>query len=497
MQDIQDRLGVAYAVEGSLRAESGGIVINVSLFETSHGRQIWTRQLSTPAADIGRTTTEIATEIARELNPDSNLSLLNPEISGDAISAKAYEAYLRGLDFLARPPTPETLDAASLFFSSALKMEPEFERASAALCETYLAYYRMARTDEIQTYYDNAVRLCQAAIELNATHWAGHQSLATLYRLSGRFEDALREIRLADTLHPETASVHYEYGKILAELGEPEGAEDKLRRGIALDPGFWGGYADLGDHLYLMGRYEEALTQFQKAAQLSPDNDLMSVSLGATYYMLDRPQDAHASWKRAIRDNPDSESRAFWQSATWLGINSLNMSCPEEAAYWQQQAISVSGSDHRLWGRLAESCQMQQTDYSTPDETARQIYERAIELAEEELAANPNDWESLGLLAVYRARTGAGNDSQRLIDRMLEMQPDNPDALEIALHFAVQQDNERASETLQLRLRGFNYPPSLLERNPYIGGLKQCATEADEKEHLICAQGRIIPALRN
>ena len=140
---------------------------------------------------------------------------------------------------------------------------------------------------------------------------------------------------------------------------------------------------------------------------------------------------------------------------------------------------------------------MQQTDYSVPEGTTVQVYERAIELAEEELNDNPNEWETLGLLALYQARLGRGDSSLPLITRMLQTQPDNPDALETAMQFYLQQGDERTVAELQKRLLALNYPAVLLERSPFIGGRKECSVETNEKERLICAQGRIIPALRN
>jgi TolB-like protein/Flp pilus assembly protein TadD len=497
MQDIRDRLGVSHAIEGSLRPEAGGIVINVSLFETIEGRQIWARQFNTTSERLSEVSTEIASAVTLALYPGIDLKGLNQIASPTAIAADAYEAYLRGLDFLSRPPTPETLDAARLFFSSALELAPDFERASAALCETHLTYYRMARTENVEIHYQNAVNQCEAAIELDATHWAGRQSLATLYRLSGRYEDALREIRLADTLQPDTATIQHEYGKILESLGEAEAAEQRLKRGIELDPGFWGGYADLGDFYYYSGRYREALEQFQEALRLSPDNGLMAVSLGATYYLLGDLELASEAWRSAIKATPDSEARAFWQSATWLGINSLHQGCAAEAAYWQQQAISVSPNDHRLWGRLAESCQMQQADPLAPDASSKQVYQRAIELAEAELIDNPNDWETLSLLALYRARVMSEAPARQLIERSLELQPGNPDAIETALLYATQINDKAWAVQLKDRLLSLNFPPSMLERNPFLAGRQQCPIETSEKERLICAQGKIIPAVRN
>jgi len=493
MRDIRERLGVDHAIEGSIRPGPTRLTVNVSLFETDQGKQIWTHQFESSRDAISALSARIAQALAAELRPDADLRknvLTEPSTS---VSATAYEAFLKGLDFLNRPPTPEVLDAALLHLDAALQAQPNFTRAAAARCDAHLAYYRMARTEEGNLHYEQARQWCDEALRLDPTIASGHQSLATLYRVSGRFQEALSEIRLADTLQPDNAFVQYEYGKILAQLNQMLQAEQKFRRGIELDPGYWGGYADLGDFLYLRGRYAETLELFKKVHELTPDNGLVLVSLGATYYMLDEPRLAQAVWKEAVSENPDSESRAFWQAATWLGINSLNSSCPAEAAYWQQQAISVSPNDHRLWGRLAESCQMQQSDPSDPSPSTQQIYQRAIALAKSELAENPNDWETLGLLALYRARSGTEGETAELIDRMLGLQSSNPDALEIAAFFAVETGDKTNRDRFFDRLLKLNYPASLLKRNPYLSTLQSCGLESNAKERLICEQGKIIP----
>ena len=118
-------------------------------------------------------------------------------------------------------------------------------------------------------------------------------------------------------------------------------------------------------------------------------------------------------------------------------------------------------------------------------------------LAEAELGDNPNDWETLGLLALYKARLTSEDTDRQLVERTLETQSKNPDALETALLFAAQIGDEDWTSELRTRLLALNYPANLLERHPFFADRQQCPVETNEKERLICAQGKIIPALRN
>src|SRR4029450_2360916 len=47
---------------------------------------------------------------------------------------------------------------------------------------------------------------------------------------------ALREIKIAVGLLPASARVHYEYGRLLKEAGDIEGAKQEFERARALDP---------------------------------------------------------------------------------------------------------------------------------------------------------------------------------------------------------------------------------------------------------------------
>ncbi|MCB1686532.1 MAG: TIR domain-containing protein [Pseudomonadales bacterium] len=495
LTDIRSRLGVSHAIEGSIRPEQQRLIISIALFRTDNGQQIWSRRFETGVEAVSSVPAQAAAAITRHLRPEIRLETV-PSISRDSpVSAGAYQAYLKGLDFLSQPPSPEVLSAAQLHFEQAIREQPDFARGYAALCETHLVFFRMVRSEDVDLHHDRAKEHCDRAITLDATLAASHKSLAVLYRDAGRFPEALKEIRLANTLQPNSAAIHHELGKILAVLDQPERAEVMLRRAIELDQGFWGGYADLGDFLYERGRYTEALEQFKKVHELTPMNGLALVSIGATEYMLENVPAAEAAWREALTESPESESRAFWQAATWMGISRLNQGCYEDAAYWQQQAIRMSPNDHRLFGRLAESCQLQLgSPDAAIDEVSRTLYRRAIMRADEELNINPNDWESIGSKALYLARSGDTEGTDAMIERMLKLQPGNPDALELALLYAHQIGDLKSEERLRGQLQSLNYPSRLLQTNPFLSEATTCRVQSAITERLICTMETVIPA---
>ena len=107
------------------------------------------------------------------------------------------------------------------------------------------------------------------AIELNAASPAAHTYYALLCLTPlGRFDEALREARLAvqiDPLSRETNSslgmVHYyrrEYGEAIAAL----------RKTLELDPAFREAHAELASAYEISGRFAEALAEARKIEDL-------------------------------------------------------------------------------------------------------------------------------------------------------------------------------------------------------------------------------------
>lgn len=483
LADIRDRLLVNHWVEGSVRVSENELVVNARLIDATSNRQRWTQSFRSAMSDASEVPATLAEEIIRVLIPNSEALRQDLFATREQIGSNAYDAYLRGLDYRNKPPSPESLTAAINHFERAIKFDPDFARALAGLCDAELAFVRMVRTEHGDRLLASAQTHCNEALTLDNTVWEGRQSLATLHRQAGQFKQALAEIRLADALRPDTALVLLEFGKILFELDQVERAEEVMLRAIKIDPGFWGGHADLGDQYFLRGMYAPALAQFQRVRELSPENSLALVSLGAAHYMLDQVDDAETVWRLAVATNPLSGSRGYWQSATWLGFLKYYQGCFEAAAYWHNKAAQVSPNDHRLWGRLAENCALQETPAGR--ESGRAAYGHAIELAERDLQQNPNDWDTLGLLSLYRARVGE-DDTRSGVARMMELQPNNADAIEIAALYAHEVGDEAQKQRLLLRLEELGFPQAMIDRSPVLNKPPRCPDASSSKERLRC-----------
>ena len=75
----------------------------------------------------------------------------------------------------------------------------------------------------------------------------------------------------------------------------------------------------------------------------------------------------------------------------------------------QLSATRLAPTEHKYWGRLAESYR------GIGNRIEEQLaYEKAILFGIEAEKVNPNDWETLGLLSLYQTHTGATEDAREL-----------------------------------------------------------------------------------
>ena len=97
-----------------------------------------------------------------------------------------------------------------------IALEPDFAYSYEDLGILYALQHRL----------QEAEHSFQMAIKRNATLVNSYVGLAKLYREMDRYHDALNMLDKAETLAPQSASIHYTRGQVLTRLGQP--AEAKI-----------------------------------------------------------------------------------------------------------------------------------------------------------------------------------------------------------------------------------------------------------------------------
>ena len=412
LSEIVSELQVGNIVEGSVQRSGETVRITVQLIDGKTLKHRWADSYETDEVDLLQVRDTIARKIAAELRTvitDRGERMMARDAN---IDSRVFMLYLQGRAELRKEHSPETLLAAEDRFNAAVKIDADFARGWAGLCETFLA--RFVQSGNEQAYYEEGERACQRAIALEADSAEVYVALGNLYRVSGALDAALREFRNALSIVPEHYEAIYGIAQALEAKGDLDGAQAQYEELIRIEPGYWHGYNALGHFYYGNDRYAEAAFNFRRVTALDPVNALALNNLGAAQYMQGDYASAAASWEASVRIRPSNLVLSN------VGLAAYYAGDFEKAAEMQRQALIEAPQDYRLWGRLGDA----ERQRGEIDE-ALGAYGEAMQFASRAVELNPSNAEALRYLSLFYSHTGDNDAAIGAIEKVRELQPES------------------------------------------------------------------------
>ena len=234
---IAEELGVRYILEGSVRKADNRIRITAQLVDTETGHHLWAERYDENIRSIfslqDKITREIVTALAVTLTDHEQKILVHNETN----NIEAYDAYLKGSSLTMRAD-PDSYAAAVPLFEKAIKLDPKYSRAYAALADTYFwgtymglerilgMSYRLTRIRR-NNYLQEAMK--------NPTNIA-HRGVAFNYAYQRQFDKALYHAMRAFALNPNDAKSNQTMTLMLMYLGRFDEAIHFAERSAKVDP---------------------------------------------------------------------------------------------------------------------------------------------------------------------------------------------------------------------------------------------------------------------
>jgi TolB-like protein/tetratricopeptide (TPR) repeat protein len=219
VREIGDALRARYLVEGTVRTESDRARITAQLIDTRSETQLWAESYERPMADSLLAQSDIATQIVRsvavELLPDRA-----PTPVAGTRHVDAHQNYLKGRYHWNRPGD-DGLRESLAFYSLALKLDPGFATAHAAMARATVAaaeYYLR----EPRAAFDAAEASASRALAIDPRDWDW-----------GGAEDAYRRALM---FNPSNEGARRLYGVFLSARRQPDAAAAMTERACELDP---------------------------------------------------------------------------------------------------------------------------------------------------------------------------------------------------------------------------------------------------------------------
>jgi TolB-like protein/tetratricopeptide (TPR) repeat protein len=286
-QEIGRQLGVANLVDGSVQKIGNRVRITVRLTRAATGEEIWAssfppRELTDVFALQDEMAQSIVGELRGRLGDASGGTAAKAEIEaqvqaaekGGTRNAEAHELYLQGL-YLMRQFKAETFTAAEEHFRRAVKLDPNYALAWAALSTaiTYEWGWSTVASPEAIVECHEAAR---KAIALEPDLSEGYDALfsvQTAYDLdvAGASVTLRKELEIA----PEDANSLANAGALTLASGNPDRAIGLLKRAIALDPLNTNTQIFLSGALVASDRVPEAVAVLRESLEYNPNASLV------------------------------------------------------------------------------------------------------------------------------------------------------------------------------------------------------------------------------
>ncbi len=380
-RQVGDELAVASILVGSFIRTPERLRVIAQLIGTERGEILWSDKIDIPARDVITVQDTIAARVIAGLR----LSLTAEEQARIdrplTRSAEAYECYLRGRDLLFRyilhSFDDSDLDAAITMFGDAIRLDPGFALAHAALgrcCVHHAQGYGGAE------FFERAERSLRRALELDSTlvdarlqmvhvdlhrgdKERAHETIAQLrgeapndpavifdaamlYRLDGLYEKALAEYdRLLEINPSDLVIASYSRARVYTHQRQYDRAIAELERARAVEPEHPLVKTFLAVAYFNQGRIDDAQPLVEEVLQQHPHLEGVKPVMG--WCLSARGE--HEGARALITDGVKETARADHDAAFWLaGFYALE-GMVDQAIEWVQHAVRLGNENYPLF----------------------------------------------------------------------------------------------------------------------------------------------------
>jgi serine/threonine protein kinase/Flp pilus assembly protein TadD len=304
---LQQKLGVQYAVDGSLLKSGTAFQATVRLIRVADGSYAWTESYNGPWTEISARIDELAEKAAQTMGLVVHQEQKRLPPARPAATTEAYDQWLKGR-FAAieywNTLAPAHYEDAERRLRRALEVQPGYVDAMADLGQLYLsaAYPPKGNQKEL---LDKAQNLAELAVTLDPDNGRAQTLLGGVYTDTGRARLAMPYLLHAMEITPHDPNPRNSMSLAYEAMGFWESAAFERDRAVERDPllkGIQWGRAVL---LARLGRVQEATKIVDSFPQQTPQWGSMMARI---YLIAGKPNQAEAV---LIKSNPRDSQDPF------------------------------------------------------------------------------------------------------------------------------------------------------------------------------------------
>jgi len=408
LADARKELGVTLGLNVSLELANELVRASYSVTEAKSGKNVAGDSITAPVSDLfmieDKLTNGVAAALKIPLRSEEKQALGAHSTS----FPEAYQYYAQGRGYLQDPRRAENLTSAEIVLKQALKVDPNYGQAQAALGQTYWLRYAMGGKQK--QWITLAQQACNRAVDLGNSGAEGHMCLGMIEDGAGQHEKAAEQFQRAVQLDPTNDRAYINLAGAYQHLNQPEKAEETYKRAISVRPQYWRVYNLLGGYYLGRAQYGDAEKMYRKATELDPDSYLAFNALGAALLYQGQDDDAAKAFAKSIAIRPSVDAYSN------VAVAQFRLRRFHESVANFREALKIDDTDYQKWGNLGDAYY-----YGGENASAMDSYRKAIELAERQLKVNQRDPVVLGDLASYHSMLGHRSAALSYLDRSLEL----------------------------------------------------------------------------
>jgi tetratricopeptide (TPR) repeat protein/TolB-like protein len=310
-------LGARWVLTGSFQRAADAVRVTAHLLDTATAQTERTIKVDGRMQEIfvlqDRLVHELADLLRAVIRP-TGATTLETGVVG------AYEAFSKGVLNL-RAESYESLDRAVMLFEHAVDLDPGYARAHLELGVAYATKADYLAMGELRT-------------------------------------QAVKSLRRALELQPESVRAWRELGSVLTAMGQDAEGFDALRRALAIDPTDAGALGTMGRALFVgRAQFDEAASWFERALAANPKAGWYALQLSHCAALLRDFARGEAAANRAIELQhatlSGQEGVLIVGASMRLGhLRALQGRTAEAIAAYMQELAYLSEVDHALRNRV-------------------------------------------------------------------------------------------------------------------------------------------------
>ncbi len=380
---IGQQLRVGAVLTGTVRKTQGRLRVTAQLINVADGFQIWSEIYNRSERDVFLIQQAITEAIIQKLNVRLTSTLA---VRPSTQNPQAYDLYLQGR-FHWNRRSEEGLRKSVEYFEKAVAFDVRYAPAYSGLADAYAliglygwsapsevmpkarraalqalaidaslaeAHNSMGLIELVQEWnWQESEKAFRRALELNPGYSSGHHWYAHHLAWSGRFAEAMEEIRRAQDLDPLALSIKANIGWFQVLQRNYAEAERQLRAILDLDPNYVRAHYYLSIAYERSARFDQAIASALKGRELTGGGAAELAQLGRTNARRGRLEEA----RRQLGELTALASRRYVPPVEFAALH-LGLGENEEALRWllraaeERSAMLIFVKVDPRWDRL-------------------------------------------------------------------------------------------------------------------------------------------------